>query len=437
MGKVNDINGRILRLAVPAIVNNITVPLLGLCDTAIAGHLGSVSYIGAMAVGAMMLNVIYWLCGFLRMGTTGLSARACGAGDDAMSRDVLRKSLTIAGAIAAAVLVFNVPLRELLLRVIAPDAEIAAHASRYFTICVWAAPAQLGVMAVSGWFIGLQNTVVPMTVAIGINVVNVLLSLALVFGFGLGFEGIATGTLCANWAGLAAALLYVRARLRRMSGGNGAARQGRVRWGRFFSINTDLFFRSACIMGVTLAMTSIGARIGETTLAANAVVMQFFLFFSYFMDGFAFSAEALVGNAAGRGDMPAQRQAVGAVSLWGAAMATAFALIYVTAAGPITGFITDDATVRAAVAGMRWWITALPPVTVAAFIFDGVYIGLARTRPLLVTTLVAALAFFATVTLGTSHGNVPTNGLLWLGFELYLLLRGVLLGVSYLKIQRK
>ena len=150
-----------------------------------------------------------------------------------------------------------------------------------------------------------------------------------------------------------------------MSGGNGAATQGRVRWGRFFSINTDLFFRSACIMGVTLAMTSIGARIGETTLAANAVVMQFFLFFSYFMDGFAFSAEALVGNAAGRGEMPAQRQAVGAVSLWGAAMAAAFALIYVTAAGPITGCITDDATVRAAVAGMRWWITALPPVTVA------------------------------------------------------------------------
>ena len=222
-----------------------------------------------------------------------------------------------------------------------------------------------------------------------------------------------------------------------MSGGNGAATQGRVRWGRFFSINTDLFFRSACIMGVTLAMTSIGARIGETTLAANAVVMQFFLFFSYFMDGFAFSAEALVGNAAGRGEMPAQRQAVGAVSLWGAAMAAAFALIYVTAAGPITGCITDDATVRAAVAGMRWWITALPPVTVAAFIFDGVFIGLARTRLLLVTTLVAALAFFATVTLGPGYGNVPTNGLLWLGFELYLLLRGVLLGVSYLKIQRK
>lgn len=437
MTRRDDINRSILALALPAIVNNITVPLLGLCDTAIAGHLGSAAYIGAMSVGAMMLNVIYWLCGFLRMGTTGLSAQAFGAGNAAAARGVLRKSLSIAACIAAAVLILNVPLRELLLAVIAPDNEVSGLASLYFTICVWAAPAQLGVMAVSGWFIGQQNTVVPMTVAVGINVINVALSLTLVFGCGLGFAGIAVGTLAANWAGLAGALLFVRRRMRQLGAAEDTGRGEGVKWGRFFSLNADLFFRSACIMGVSLAMTSLGARIGETTLAANAVMMQFFLFFSYFMDGFAFAAEALVGKAAGGRDRHAMMRAVKAVCLWGAAMAVTFALVYAGAASPIVRLLTDDDAVRLAVDGMKPWLVALPPVTVAAFIFDGVYIGLARTRPLLFTTLAAALAFSAVVLAGPGRLKADPNGLLWLGFELYLLLRGVLLALSYLKIQRK
>ena len=440
--KTTTINRQILRLALPAIVNNVTVPLLGLCDTAVAGHLGSASYIGAMAVGAMMLNVIFWLCGFLRMGTSGLTAQAYGARDEGMSRDVLRKSLTIAAALSLLAIAIQSPLLALLLRVIGPDPAVRDLASLYFRICIWGAPAQLGIMAASGWFIGRQNTVVPMGVAIGVNIVNILLSLTLVFGFRLGFTGIAVGTLCAGWTGLAAILLLVRKNCKEVKDFNDLKdltprSPGTVAWGRFFRLNSDLFFRSACIMCVSLAMTSVGARLGETILAANAVIMQFFLFFSYFMDGFAFAGEALVGKAAGAQDRDLLRRAVSGLVRWGAAMAILFFLVYLTGARTITGFLTDNATVREAVADMGIWIMILPPVTVAAFIFDGGFIGLARTRVLLIVTLVASTAFFTLAFLASGPGKLPGNRLLWLAFETYLLLRGVLLAFVYMKNQRK
>lgn len=446
---MKGIDKEILKLAAPAIVNNITVPLLGLSDTAIAGHLGSAAYLGAMAVGAMMLNVIYWLCGFLRMGTTGLSAQAYGARNAAMARDILGKSIVIGALIAVAAIALQTPLARLLLKVISADAEITGQASLYFHIVIWAAPAQLAVMSISGWFIGMQNTVVPMIVAIGINVVNILLSVLLVFVWHTGFAGVAVGTLCSNWLGLVAAILFLLNQLRKMrpasessdsSAGHWnhpAVKESRVGWGRFFSVNGDLFFRSACIMGVTLAMTSIGARLGETTLAANAVMMQFFLFFSYFMDGFAFAGEALVGKAAGARDRRLLTRSVSALVKWGAGMALFFTLAYLAGIRPVVSLLTDSDAVREAVVSMRFWLVALPPVTVAAFIFDGVFIGLARTRPLLVVTLVASAAFFAISFLGGRPGNIPSNTLLWLAFETYLLLRGILLALRYLKLQRK
>ncbi len=428
-----SLNKRILRLALPAIVNNITVPLLGLCDTTIAGHLGSPSYIGAMALGAMMLNVIYWLCGFLRAGTTGMTAQAFGAEHYDLTRDVLRKALTIALAIAFVAICCISPLRRLLFLILDPAPEVAPLASQYFEICLWAAPAQLAIMAISGWFIGLQNTLVPMLIAVGINVINIALSISFVWGFNLGFPGVAYGTLTANWIGLVAAVAFVAARLRRLPDQECGRR---VAWGRFFKVNTDLFFRSACIMAVSLIMTSIGSRIGEITLAANAVMMQFFLFFSYFMDGFAFAGEAIVGKAAGAQDFIAIRRGVKALLGWGAAMAVIFLLIYILLPDIIVAFITDVNEVRLAVADMHLWLALLPPITVSAFIFDGVFIGLARSRDLLVTTLIATSAFVAIAFIPGGSQSLPSNSLLWLAFETYLLLRGILLAACFMKFQR-
>ncbi|MCM1369948.1 MAG: MATE family efflux transporter [Candidatus Amulumruptor caecigallinarius] len=423
--KTGKINKSILRLAVPAILNNITVPLLGICDTAVSGHLGSAAYIGAVAVGAMMLNVIFWLSGFLRAGTTALVSNAFGAGDMGVAVNVSKKAFVIVSAISGMLLLAYPFIGEFLIDIISPQDETRHLALQYYNICVWSVPAQLGVMVVSGWFIGMQNTVVPMFVAIGMNIVNIVMSLIYVFPMKMGFSGIALGTLTANWIGFATALLYMIAKIRKLPK-NG----GKVKWHRFFSVNSNLFMRSFCIMGVTMAVTSYGARLGDTVLAVNAVMMQFFIFFSYFMDGFAFAGEALVGKASGEKNIQRLHATTRALLLWGAGMASAFFIIYLFAGSHIAGLITDSADVCMGVAEMHLWVVLLPPVTVAAFLFDGIFIGLTRTRMLFLTTLLAAAIFFA-ITLPFDIKGGFNNNILWLAFECYLLIRGLSLAICY------
>lgn len=426
----------ILALAAPAIINNITIPLLGLCDTAISGHLGDSSYMAAMAVGSMMINVVYWLCGFLRMGTSGMAAQAFGASNFANLHRILRKALKIGAVIASIVIIIQLPLRKLLLLIISPDTAVYELASAYFSIGIWGAPAQLCIMAASGWFVGRQNTVIPMFVSIGVNVVNILLSLFLVYVVNLGFYGIIAGTLVSAYVGavtiLAIAYSKVRGDRRHQPRSPAPALSEENKKG-FLSVNVPLFLRSVCIMAVTMGMTSAGARMGATSLAVNAVIMQFFMFFSYFMDGFAFAGEALVGKYAGAGDLSGISESVKGLMRWGAYMAAAFFVVYFLFSGNIVNLLTDVEDVRTATRAMTWWLVALPPITVAAFIFDGIFIGMTRTMPLLWCTLIASAAFFVI----SFAAGLPSNPLLWTGFEAYLLLRGALLGMEYLKIQRK
>ncbi len=342
------INREIIRLSVPAILSNITVPLLGLCDTAIAGHLGADSFIGAIAVGSMMINVTFWLFGFLRMGTTGLTAQAFGADDAVALRTVFSRAVTLGAAIGTLLLLLMYPLREMLLTLISPDEPIRSLASRYYTIVLMSAPALLATNAVQGWLFGMQTTLIPMTVAIATNVINIAISLTMVLIFHTGFIGVAIGTLSANWLGLLLALILAR----RKAGGKlwipfrdvFTDREG---LGRFFRVNSDIFFRSAAIMAVSLGVTAIGSRLGALTLAANAVMMQFFNFFSFFMDGLAFTAEALTGRFAGARDFGMLRRSRNALLWWSAAIAALFFGIYCFAPDPIVALITDSPTVRA------------------------------------------------------------------------------------------
>ncbi len=426
-----NLNKEILRLAAPAILNNITVPLLGLCDTAIAGHLGSASYLGAISVGAMMLNVFFWLSGFLRMGTTGLTARSVGRNKPRECMEVLSKSLIIAGVISLLVILFQEPLLRVFIYFIAPDSKVTELASLYFRIGVWGVPAQLMVMAISGWFIGLQTTVVPMTIAIGTNIVNIITSISLAFGLKKGFSGIIYGTLCANWIGAVAAILWafrrysqLKRRLTDEEGGKGTA----VKWSELFNVNSALFIRSACIMAVTMTVTSVGARLGEVTLAANAVIMQFFMFFSYFMDGFAFSGEALAGKFSGAGDMSGVTRVLKRLCVWGAFMALFFFLVYAFAGREIVSLLTDSEAVIKEAMNYRLWIILLPPITVAAFIFDGIFVGLTRTRAMMAVTIAGAALFFILL---FASGISLNNNLLWLSFESYLLVRGLSLALIY------
>lgn len=438
----------LLRLATPAILSNLTVPLLGLCDTAVAGHLGSTAAIGAIAVGSMMMNVVYWLFGFLRMGTTGLGAEAFGMRDRSRCVDILRKSLTIGLAVSTVVLVFQKPLLASLLWLTDPGPGVAELSARYFRICVWGVPAQLGIMAMTGWFLGMQNTRVPMVIAIGVNVVNIALNVALGSMLGYGIAGVALGTTVSNWIGAVASgwvcLRWIRApRHRETESGRMAdfrtmdwnpGKDSKVRWGRLFNVNSQLFVRSGCIMAVSLTMTALGARMGELILAANAVMMQLFIFFSYFMDGFAFAGEAMVGKYRGACQPVMVRRSVATLMRWGVGLAVLFLAVYATGGHGIVGLLTDRTEVVAEVDSMMLWVLLLPPLTVLAFVFDGVYIGLSRTAAMMWATIAGAALFFA---INFGAGRPADNDVLWLGFEAYLVVRGVWLAINYMAKQRK
>lgn len=430
--KLKYIDREILRLSVPAIVSNVTVPLLGLCDTAISGHLGSEIYLAAIAVGSVMLNVVFWLFGFLRAGTTGLTANAFGAGDDLALRQVFSRAVIFALAGGMLIVIMQHPLGNCLIRIIHPDPEVAIYVARYFSICIWDAPAILGVMALSGWFVGMQSTLYPMAIAVIINLINIALSFLFVFPLRLGFEGVAWGTLCANWIGLA--LSFVLAR---------KFRKGKPLWcrcgeifrggglGKFFSVNGDLFLRSACIISVSLGVASAGARLGALTLAVNVIVMQYFQFFSFFMDGFAFSAEALVGKYVGCSDRVMVKTVVRALLKWTLIMAVLFSLIYFSGCDLISEILTDRRVVWGELHRLRIWIALLPLVSAWAFIYDGFYVGITSTRKMMIATMVSTIVFYVIAFVrydadGFSIG-IDDNKVLWSAFLSYLFLRGAIL----------
>ena len=416
-------NRRILAIALPSIVTNITVPLLGLIDITIAGHLGRTEYIGAIAVGAMMFNLIYWNFGFLRMGTAGITAQAYGRCDHPGAAAVLLRAASLAAAIAAAILLLQVPLQWLLLSVVAPSPDVEGLARQYFYICVWGAPAMLIDMAIKGWFIGMQDSRTPMLMAIGINVANIAASLLAVYAFDMGFAGIPVGTVIAEYTGMAFGITIIVRRhghLLRSAGLRTVVVAAELR--RFFGINADIFLRSACLMAVNLFFVSVGARSGDITLAVNALIMQLFPLFSYFMDGFAFSGEALAGRYAGARDHQSLYSCIRHIFAWGAGVAAAFMLAYMAGADIIFGLITDDAAVVAAALQYHWWCVAIPVAGMAGFVWDGVYIGLTATREMLATILVSSAVFFALYFL------LPTgmgNDRLWLAFVAYLAMRGL------------
>ncbi|MDE6027906.1 MAG: MATE family efflux transporter, partial [Muribaculaceae bacterium] len=293
----------------------------------------------------------------------------------------------------------------------------------------------------SGWFIGLQTTVVPMAIAVGTNIINIAASVTFAFGIRKGFPGIIYGTLCANWIGAIAAIIWARYKYRTLGEKEGWNKESMekqcgaetIRWRELFSVNGALFVRSACIMAVTLTVTSVGARLGELTLASNAIIMQFFMFFSYFMDGFAFSGEALAGKYYGAGEYGMISLTMKRLCIWGGVMAAIFFILYATASNEITSLLTDSASVIAETGRYKVWILLLPPITVSAFIFDGLFVGLTRTKAMMGVTLAGAAVFFILLFISP----LPlSNNLLWLSFESYLFVRGAALAAIFIKMKR-
>lgn len=420
---------QILQIALPSIVSNITVPLLGMIDVAIVGHMGSPVYIGAVAVGSMIFNLVYWLFGFLRMGSSGLTSQALGRRDLTEVMRLLVRSTTIAIGIALMLILLQVPMKWVAFELIGPTADVAPIAQTYFYIVIWGAPAVLGLYSLSGWYIGMQNTRFPMFISIMQNVVNILASLTLVYGFGMKIEGVAWGTVIAQYAGFIVALgllLRYYGRLR----GYLVLRGTFVReaMGRFFHVNSDIFLRTLCLVAVNLFFTSAGARSGAVILSVNTVLMQLYLFFSYFMDGFAYAGEALGGKTYGARNAVAFRETLHRLWIWALIVTLAYTLLYIGGGRWIVGILTDEAQVLEASRDYLCWIWLIPAAGAAAFIWDGVFIGITATRGMLVSSFLSALGFFIVYLLAESHlGN---HGL-WLAMIIYLALRGILQTIWY------
>ena len=419
---------QILKIAVPSIVSNITVPLLGLIDVAIVGHMGSAAYIGAVAVGSMIFNLIYWLFGFLRMSTSGLTAQAYGRRDLTEVMRILVRSGRIALLTAFAVIVLQLPLKWLMFWLMGPTPDVMPYATTYFHIVVWGAPAMLGLYSLSGWFIGMQNSRIPMFISIMQNVTNILVSLTLVYGFGMKIEGVALGTVIAQYVGLLIAIGLLKQNYGRLFrrfevGGSRPEASSNL-----FAVNRDLFLRTVCLVGVNLFFTAASARQGAVVLSMNTVMLQLFLFFSYFMDGFAYAGEALCGRYRGADNTTAFRETLRHLFGWALAVTLAFTLLYIAGSMDIVCLLTDEVEVRHAARDYIWWVWLIPVAGAAAFIWDGVFVGITDGRGMLVATALATVAF-AVIYLLTK--DTMGNDGLWLAQVVYLALRGLMQTVWY------
>lgn len=423
--KKTNLDRTILRLTVPTVLSNISVPLLGLCDTAVAGHMGEEKFLAAIAIGSVMMSMVYWLFGFLRGGTSGLTATEFGSGNsEGMGSSLLRSSF-LGLVIGVILLLFHVPILNLLLRAMGATAGTSALAAEYFNICIWGAVPMMLLTAMSGWFVGMQSTDRAMWVNIGVSLLNVVFTLSYVYIFRWGFKGIALGTLTAQWVIIVPAIVMAF-RLCRKHGVvlrfNRDIFADAEDWKRMFSVNSNLFFRSACLIAVTMVLYACSARMGDVVTGANAVIQQLFMFFSYFMDGFAYTGEALIGRYHGADDKRMLTLSVRKLIKWGCVVTVIFVAIYAVGLKEIVSLLSDSSAVIASVLDCRLWVLLIPVAGAAAFVYDGFYIGLTKTRPMLYSTLGGMLLFVGLLLIVED-----TQWLLWMSFTCYLALRSLIL----------
>ena len=426
---MKHIDKAIFAIALPSIVSNITVPLLGLVDVTIVGHMGNAAYIAAIAVGSMIFNVIYWIFGFLRMGTSGMTSQAYGRRCLDEATDILTRALAVGVGIGLTFVIGQTLIKWLAMSAMNPTADIVAYADTYFDICIWGAPAMLGLYSLTGWFIGMQNTRIPMVVSIFQNVVNIAASLLLVYALGMKVEGVALGTLTAQYAGFGMALLMLRRGYGRLlrNATLKALRDGAAMM-RFFTVNRDIFLRTLFLVAVNLFFTMVGAKQGAVVLAVNTLLFQLFTLYSYVMDGFAYAGEALGGKYYGARNRAMFDLTVRRLALWAFMLTALYTLVYYLGGAPFLRLLTDEPDVVAASVEYLPWAVAIPIAGLGAFYWDGIYIGITATRGMLMATFGGFAAFFATYLL-----LFPSlqNHALWLAFILYLVARGAVQTVLF------
>ena len=418
---MRPLNKEILRLALPSILANITIPLVGMVDIAVAGHLNTsaAALIGGVSIGSLMFDMMYWNFGFLRAGTGGLTAQAFGREDWPDCLANLRRGLFVALLSALLLILVQWPFQKLIFLFVQCSDEVRSLALKYFYIRVWAAPATLCLMVLRGWFIGMQDSFSSMLADVIVNGVNILMSIFLALGIpgtsfhGIGFVGIAWGTVIAQYSGIvfASAILYAKyskiLSFERLAIGHGRVHpsSAAAEYGlsptahplinrEFFSVNRDLFIRSLCLMGVYLAFSAISARFGDLYLAMCSIMMKLMMIFSYFTDGFAFAGEAITGRFYGRRDKPAVSQTVEWTFIWSMGIGIFFIGIYALAGIPMFRVMTSDSTVIEAAKEFIPWLALMPLVGCPAFTWDGIYTGATATKEMRDANIGCLIAFF-------------------------------------------
>ena len=415
---------RVWRLAGPIILSNLSVPLLGAVDTAVMGHQPDAAFVGAVAVGALIFSIAYWGFGFLRMGTTGFTAQADGAGDDAELRATLARPLLLALAIAAGLLLLQWPIAELSFSLVDPSAAVEELGRVYFYVRIWGAPATLMTYALLGWLLGVSRARDVLLLTVATNSVNIALTLFFVLSLEMGIAGAALGTIVAEYLGLALGFFLAFSELKRRGGTWDRGRiLNRERLLALFRVNRDIFIRTLCLEAVFAVFLSVSAKFGDTRLAGNAILLHLQTFMAHGLDGLAHAAEVLAGSAFGARDRSKFRKVVMISTVWAAGLALTISAVYVVFGESILSLFTDLPEVREAAVAYLPWMAVSPLICVWSFQLDGIFIGATRTAAMRNAMVASLLA----PTLG-NHG-------LWLAFLIFMAARAATLGAYYPRLE--
>jgi multidrug resistance protein, MATE family len=421
-------NRRVLNIALPIVISNMTVPILGAVDTGVVGQLGEAAPIGAVGLGAIILTGLYWVFGFLRMGTTGLASQAIGAGERAEADVLLTRALLIAFAAGAAIIALQVPFFAGAFLLAPASAEVEAMARDYMAIRVWSAPALIALYGITGWLIAAERTRAVLVIQLWMNGLNIVLDLWFVLGLGWGVQGVAVATFLAEWSGFAVGLWFCRDAILRGHWKDWPRVFDAARLRRMASVNGDILIRSLLLQAIFISFLFFGAGLGDVPLAANQVLLQFLHITAYAMDGFAFGAETLVGQAMGARRRAALRRAAWLASLWGLGTGAALALVFLVAGPWIIDVMTTAQPVRDSARDYLFWMVLAPLVGAAPWMLDGIFIGATRTRDMRNMMVVSAMIYGVAVALLTpAFGN---HGL-WAALNISFVARGLTLWLRY------
>ena len=402
-----------------------SIPLLGLVDLALVGRLGDAKYIGAIAIGSMIFNFLYWSFGFLRMGTSGFTAQSYGERNDTESMLILSRALLLAVLSGGLLIALQFPIGKLSFWLLDGNANVETLAKEYYSIRIYAAPATIALYALSGWFLGMQNSIIPMIIAISVNIVNIAFNFIFVYGLEMKSAGVAWGTVVAQYFGILIALIFLikkYSHLFKYWDFNLMMKWNALK--RFFTVNRDIFIRTFSLMLVFTYFTSQSASTDNIILAVNTLLLQFLFIFSYFMDGFAYAAEALTGKYIGERNKLMLVAIIKRLFIWGTFISIAFSIIYFAGSNSILFLLTDDSAIISKSHEFLIWVVLVPVFSFVSFLWDGIYIGATASKAMRNSMLISSILVFFPVTI-LLHDKFGNHSL-WLGMLLFMLSRGVI-----------